>query len=262
MGIPVLRGRPSAGRTAWTARACSGERVVRKEILAGRRPDRSSDSRRLGRSEANRNRRRGWRYPTQRADRRAPADGLPGPVTGPRLLHLHRRPHVGESETDGLAIRREVRQVDPGQPVAGVQPMEQYVSTALARPRLYAVLLGAFASLALLLAAVGLYGLMAYAASRRTHEIGIRMALGAQPRDVLRSILSEGARLAAAGLALGAVCAVAFQPCHLEPAVWSDRGRSVDFCGRRGVARCRGADRRVPPCSPCFRSRPYSGVAV
>lgn len=105
------------------------------------------------------------------------------------------------------AVRREVRQVDPRQSVADVQPMEQYVSTALARPKLYAVLLGTFASLALLLAAVGLYGLIAYTVSRRTHEIGVRMALGAQPRDVLRSMLGEGARLAGAGVALGAICA-------------------------------------------------------
>jgi putative ABC transport system permease protein len=107
------------------------------------------------------------------------------------------------------AIRHEVRQVDPSQPVADVQPMADYVSSALARPRLYAVLVGAFASLALLLAAIGLYGLMAYAASRRTHEIGVRMALGAQPWQVLRSMLSDGARLAAAGLAVGLGCAIA-----------------------------------------------------
>jgi putative ABC transport system permease protein len=107
------------------------------------------------------------------------------------------------------AIRREVRQIDPGQPVAEVQPMAQYVSSALARPRLYAALLGAFASLALLLAAIGLYGLMAHVASRRTHEIGVRMALGAQPGEVVRSMLSEGARLAVAGLLIGVVCAIA-----------------------------------------------------
>jgi len=114
---------------------------------------------------------------------------------------------AAEPKRMAAAIRREVRQVDPSQPIADVQPMEQYVSTALARPRLYAILLATFASLALLLAAVGLYGLMAYAVSRRTHEIGVRMALGARPRDVLGSILGEGARLAIAGLALGAICA-------------------------------------------------------
>src|SRR5439155_9700471 len=107
------------------------------------------------------------------------------------------------------AIRREVQQADPNQAVTAIQTMEQYVSASLARPRLYAVLLGTFASLALVLAAVGLYGLMAYAVNSRTHEIGIRMALGAQPREVLRSTLSRGARLTVAGLGLGALCAIA-----------------------------------------------------
>jgi len=114
-----------------------------------------------------------------------------------------------EPQRLAAAVRREVQHVDPNQPVIAVQPMEQYLSTALARPRLYAVLLGTFASLALLLAAVGLYGLMAYTVSRRIHEIGVRMALGAQSRDVLNCILGEGARLALAGLALGAICASA-----------------------------------------------------
>jgi putative ABC transport system permease protein len=112
-----------------------------------------------------------------------------------------------DPERLAAAIRREVRQVDPNQPFTAVQPMRQYVSAALARPRLYAVLLGAFASLAIALAAVGLYGLMAYAVRRRTHEIGVRMALGAQRGEILRSMLFQGARLAIMGLALGVMCA-------------------------------------------------------
>jgi len=107
------------------------------------------------------------------------------------------------------SIRREVQQADPRQAVTSVQPMEQYVEASLARPRLYAVLAVGFGALALVLAAIGLYGLMAYAVSRRTHEIGIRMALGAEPGAVLRSTLGHGARLAIAGLAAGIVCAMA-----------------------------------------------------
>jgi putative ABC transport system permease protein len=116
---------------------------------------------------------------------------------------------AGEPQKLAAVIRREIQQVDPMQPMTAIQTMDRYVSASLARPRLYAVLLGTFASLAVLLAAVGLYGLMAYSVSRRTHEIGIRMALGAQPRDVLHSTLGEGAWLALAGLALGVVCAMA-----------------------------------------------------
>jgi predicted permease len=116
---------------------------------------------------------------------------------------------AAEPERVAAAIRKEVEQIDPYQPLTAIQPLEQYVSRALARPRLYAVLLGAFASLALLLAAIGLYGLMAYAVRRRTHEIGIRMALGAQPQAMLQAMLGQGARLAAIGLALGALGALA-----------------------------------------------------
>ncbi|MEX2302034.1 MAG: ABC transporter permease [Bryobacterales bacterium] len=116
---------------------------------------------------------------------------------------------AAEPEQMAAAIRREVQQVDPNQPLTAIQPMEQYISRALARPRLYSALLGAFASLALVLAAIGLYGLLAYAVRRRTHEIGIRLALGAQPGAVLRSTMAVGIRLAAVGLALGVLCAIA-----------------------------------------------------
>ena len=113
---------------------------------------------------------------------------------------------AADPERMAAAIRREVRRVDRTQPFTTVQTMRHYVSAALARPRLYAVLLGAFASLALVLAAIGLYGLMAYTVRKRTHEIGVRMALGAQPGEVLRSTLGQGGRLVLAGVALGIAC--------------------------------------------------------
>ena len=116
---------------------------------------------------------------------------------------------VAAPEAMATAIRREVRQVDPTEALTAIFPMEHYVSTALARPRLYAVLTGAFSLLALALAAVGLYGLMAYAVSRRTHEIGIRMALGAGSGAILRSMLGQGLRLVAGGLAIGLAGALA-----------------------------------------------------
>ena len=100
-------------------------------------------------------------------------------------------------------IRREVATVDPTQPLTDVKPMRSYISAGLARPRLYAVLVGTFSTLALLLAAIGLYGIMAYSVNQRTHEIGVRMALGARPGVVLRSIIGHGAQLAALGLAIG-----------------------------------------------------------
>lgn len=114
------------------------------------------------------------------------------------------------AEPNGMAatIRREVQQMDRSQPFTAIQTMQEYVSAALARPRLYMALLAIFAALALVLAAVGLYGLMAFVVRKRTHEIGIRMALGAQPGDVLRSTLGQGTRLVLIGVLIGIACAI------------------------------------------------------
>jgi ABC-type antimicrobial peptide transport system permease subunit len=106
------------------------------------------------------------------------------------------------------AVRSQVQSVDPEIPIFGVSSMEELISKSVSEPRFNSLLLASFAGLALLLAAVGIYGVMAYSVTQRTHEIGIRMALGAEPRRVAKRIVGEGARLALLGIALGIVASL------------------------------------------------------
>src|ERR1017187_406211 len=100
-------------------------------------------------------------------------------------------------------LRDEVRSIDANQAISTIRLMDDVVSGSVAQPRFASQILGVFAVLALVLAAVGLYGLIAYTVTQRTHEIGIRMALGAAPRDVLKLVLGQGLKLALAGAAIG-----------------------------------------------------------
>jgi len=211
MGVPVLQGR------AFTSRDRMGSPRV---VIVNRAFVRKfcPDGRALGRSI------------TVDWSNKAPTEiiGIAGDVsytaltTEPRpmvyLLHAQAPGYVmhlvvraaGDPVALAAAVRREVQTVDPTKTVAPVKTMEQYVNESLARPRLYAAMLAAFAALALILAGIGLYGLIAYAVGQRTHEIGIRMALGAERGAVLRMVLAEGAWLAVIGLVAGVAAALAF----------------------------------------------------
>jgi len=107
------------------------------------------------------------------------------------------------------ALRQAVLEIDPTQPISRITPMAQYVSDAVGTPRLSALLLTAFGTTALLLAAVGIYGVISFSVTRRTREIGVRIALGAAGRDVMRTVVGQAIALASVGIAVGIGSALA-----------------------------------------------------
>ncbi|MCU1236503.1 MAG: hypothetical protein JWP63_4470 [Candidatus Solibacter sp.] len=115
----------------------------------------------------------------------------------------------GEPLTLVSAVRKQIQELDRTLPISSIGTMDEVMSTARSRPRFLTLLLTMFSSLSLILAALGIYGVISYAVAQRTNEIGIRMALGARGGDVIRLIGANGARLALAGTLLGGIGAFA-----------------------------------------------------
>jgi putative ABC transport system permease protein len=114
------------------------------------------------------------------------------------VLRTHGKPEAAIS-----AVRARMHDIDPELPLSNIRTMDEWVSNNAAQPRLNAALLGTFAGVALLIAAIGVYGVLAYSVNQRTREIGLRVALGAQQAGVLRWIVGQGMLVAAAGIGIG-----------------------------------------------------------
>jgi putative ABC transport system permease protein len=138
---------------------------------------------------------------------------LPGPFLEEdpfsdwHAMNLAVRTHADPASLTS-AVLEQVHSLDPDLAAASIQTMTQVISSSMAGSEFNTILLGAFASLALLLAAIGVYGVLSYAVAQQRHEIGIRMALGAEKRDVLSMVVGQGLKVAAMGVGIGTVGAL------------------------------------------------------
>ena len=210
MGVPILAGRPLDPHRIDPART---EVVVNEAFVKSYFPDGKAVGKRLDFE---------WF-----ADLNAEIVGVAGsvraagleapPSTALYLSYLHDNADqltlAIESSVDPMALQvpvtRTLRAFDPMMPISDVKPLETLVSATIARPRFNATMLSLFAGLGLLLAAMGIYGVLSYSVAQRRQEMGIRMALGADPGSVVRLVVSDGVKLALLGVAVGAAIALA-----------------------------------------------------
>ena len=159
------------------------------------------------------------------------------------------------------AIRAQVLSVDPSQPISNVKTLDEHISDSIAQPRLTMVLLGIFAALALVLATVGVYGVMSYSVAQRTREIGIRMALGAGKGDVLRLVIGQAALMLIVGAGIGLAGVGRAHAVHGELAFRSERDRPADVCRDHDSAGGRGARSELHPRAPRHENRAHGRIA-
>ena len=186
-----------------------------------------------------------------------PYEQHPGPATA---LNLVVRADTAEPLAAGAAVARLIRTRHAEMPVR-LEAMTTTLAAATATPRFRTALLVAFAGVALLLALAGVYGVMAYTVSQRVPEIGLRVALGATPRDVLGLVLKDGGVLVAAGLALGTALTIGGSRL-LAGLALQRLGPRPAGADRRGGAGCRGRARRLPGARTARAAgRPAPGLA-
>ena len=213
LGVPVVRGRDVADGDRPDAPfvAVVNEQLVTRRV-PGRGPDRPHHARRPRQPDADDHRRHREEHP-HRADPARPVQAEiyfpfeqhPGPAT---TLNLVVRARAGDPLAAGAAAARVIRSRHADVPVR-LEAMTTTLAASTATPRFRTALLVVFAGVALVLAVAGVYGVMAYTVSQRVPEIGLRVALGATPRDVLGLVLKDGGVLVAAGLALGTALTLA-----------------------------------------------------
>jgi len=179
--------------------------------------------------------------------------------TGP--AYLVARTH-GDPKQLANAIQAEIHSMDKDLPIAEVKTMDEYVSASVAAPRFNTILLGAFAALALVLAAVGIFGVISYSVAQRTQEIGIRRALGADSGSVVRMVLAQGLGLTVIGLAIGAAGALAVTRLDPEPAVRRGTDGSCDLHERGRRAQPGRLRRQLSSRAPRVEGRSDGGLTL